>query len=74
MIFRWIFTLFLFFFGWVFEPLFRAIREEGEVGVVNVGEHPQQPPPINLPDIHMLYGDEGFEEDSNELENGIYWG
>ena len=37
--------------------------------MVNVGEHPQQPPPINLPDIHMLYGDEGFEEGSSEPEN-----
>ena len=45
------------------------IREEGEVGEYDVGEHLQQSPPINLQDIHMLYGDEGFEEDSNKLEN-----
>ena len=40
-IFRWILTPFLVFFGWVFEPLFPAIREEGDVGAVNVGAHPQ---------------------------------
>ena len=68
-IFRWILTPFLVFFGWVFEPLFPAIREEGEDGAVCVGAHQQQPPPINLPDMHMLYGDEGFDEGSSEPEN-----
>ena len=44
------------------------IRDEGEVGEDDVGEHLQHSPPINLQDIHMLYWDEGFEEDSNKLE------
>ena len=34
-----------------------------------MGKHLQHSPPINLENIHMLYGDEGFEEDSYELEN-----
>ena len=45
------------------------IREEGEVGEDDVGEHLQQSPPINLQAIHMLYGDEGFDEVSSEPEN-----
>ena len=34
-----------------------------------MGEHLQHSPPINLQDIHMLCGDEGFEEASNKLGN-----
>ena len=49
--------------------MWEEIREDGEVGENDVGEHLQHSSPINLQDIHMLYGDEGFEEDSNELEN-----
>ena len=34
-----------------------------------MGEHLQQSPPINHQDIHMLFGDEGFDEVSSEPEN-----
>ena len=34
-----------------------------------MGEHLQHSPPINHQDIHMLYGDEGFDEVSSKPEN-----